>query len=55
MKEIDDIKLKIEETCEIICDKFCKFNNTGRDNQCVWSLMHDGECPLDKLMEVIKE
>lgn len=45
----------ILETCEEICDKFCKFENTGSDGMCVWCQTHENKCPLDKLMKMAED
>lgn len=45
----------ILETCEEICDKFCKFENTGSDGMCVWRQTHENKCPLDKLMKMAED
>lgn len=45
----------ILETCEEICDKFCKFENTGSDGMCVWCQTHENKCPLDKLIKMAED
>lgn len=45
----------IDNTCSKICDKFCKFGNTGNDGQCIWCLTHNNECPLDELLDILKD
>lgn len=45
-----DVQIIVMETVEEFCNKFCKFSNTGSENQCAWCQMHDGECPFDKLL-----
>ena len=46
---------KITKTIETVCDKFCKYNGTGKDNQCVYSLTHAGKCPFDEIMKELEQ
>lgn len=48
---MSDLQIIVAETIETICDKFCKFSGTGKDNECVYMATHDGKCPLDELVE----
>ena len=48
---MSDVQIQIAELAERICKEFCKFNNTGDKNKCVWCQTHDNECPLDKMLE----
>lgn len=51
---MSDIQIVVEETVEQICDHFCKYSNTGKENKgCVWCLTHEDECPFDKLLEEV--
>lgn len=43
----------IVNTCDEICNKFCKFSKTGE--KCVWCQIHDDRCPLDKLLKLVEE
>lgn len=50
LKEIQEI---VDKTSSEICDQFCKFSGTGENGHCVWCQMHEDDCPLDKLLEVV--
>ena len=50
---MSDLQLLIEETAENVCDNFCKYNNTGDDNGCVYMQTHAGACPFDALLKEI--
>ena len=47
------INKTIIDTCDEICNNFCKFSNTGE--KCVWCQTHDNECPLDKLIKITED
>lgn len=47
------INKTIIDTCDEICNNFCKFSNTGE--KCVWCQTHDNECPLDKLLKITED
>lgn len=47
---MDDIQKVVENLAEEICDKFCKFSNTGNDGHCIWCQAHNDECPLDEIL-----
>lgn len=46
---------KITDAVETICDKFCKYSGSGANNQCVWNLTHEGQCPFDEIMKEIQQ
>lgn len=50
-----DIREIITETCELICDQFCKFGGTGNENGCCWCQTHENQCPLDALIKAAEE
>lgn len=51
-----DAKKVIAETCENICDKYCKFTATiDENNECEYMKEHSGSCYLDDLMSLIEE
>ena len=50
---MSDLAVLIEETAEMICDKFCKFGGTGDENGCVWCQIHENQCPFDDLLKEI--
>lgn len=49
MSEEINVTRIIEEVCNTICDKLCKYSGTG-DDDCICDYIkeHD-ECPLDRL------
>lgn len=44
---------KITDAVETVCDKFCKYSGSGANNECVWSLTHEGQCPFDEIMKEV--
>lgn len=46
-------KIKVVETIESICDKWCKFSGTATLEGCEYVREHNGSCYLDDLMSII--
>lgn len=48
-KQMESATKIIEETCETICDNFCKYRDTCDENcECDW-IRQGNKCPLDNL------
>ena len=53
-EEFKKIQAVVAKTSELVCDKFCKFSNTGKDGHCIWCQMNADKCPLDDLLSTVE-
>ncbi len=50
---MSDLVVLIEELCEEICDKHCKYSETCDSEGCDYCKSHEGKCYLDDLREMV--
>ena len=50
---MSDSAFVIAEAVDRACRDLCKFSYGEGEKKCIWRETHEGECPLDKILEEI--